>query len=226
MSPTLTDLWPAAGVRARAGDLELRWIDDSLLVRLADLASRGVHPPDTMPFSVSWTRGTPEQVARNVLTFQWGIRSQVGPDVFRLEAAALVDGEPVGIQGVGGGDWSVLRTVETGSWLGLEHQRKGIGTRMRALVLELLFDGLGARAVTSSAWADNAASNGVSRRVGYLDDGTDEVACEGVPTAGRRYRMTRERWGSVRAANRELLGAPVELTVPDALLAQLAGEPA
>ena len=93
-------------------------------------------------------------------------------------------------------------------------------------MLELLFDGLGARAVTSSAWADNAASNGVSRRVGYLDDGTDEVACEGVPTAGRRYRMTRERWGSVRAANRELLGAPVELTVPDALLAQLAGEPA
>lgn len=224
MSSTLASVWPAAGVRARAGNLELCWIDDDLLVRLADLASRGVHPPETMPFSVSWTRGTPGQVARNVLTFQWGIRSQVGPDVLRLELAVLVDGEPVGIQGVGGGDWAVLRTVETGSWLGIEHQGKGIGTRMRALVLELLFGGLDARVVTSGAWADNAPSNRVSRRVGYLDDGSDERVRDGRPSEHRRYRMTRERWESVRAANQELLGAPVELTVPDGLLAQLAGE--
>lgn len=223
MPPTLAGLWPAAGVSARAGDLELRWIDDELLVALADLASRGVHAPEAMPFQFAWTRGTPEQVARSVLTWQWSIRPQIGPERLRLELAVLVDGEPVGIQGVGGSDWSVLRTVETGSWLGLEHQGRGIGTRMRALVLELLFDGLGARVATSGAWVDNAPSNGVSRRVGYLDDGHDELVRDAAPVRHNRYRMTRERWEQVRDANRELLGAPVELVGTEALRAQLDG---
>lgn len=57
----LAEVWPATGLRVRAGDLELRWIDDDLLVRLADLAARGIHEPDVMPFFVPWTRGTPDR---------------------------------------------------------------------------------------------------------------------------------------------------------------------
>jgi len=51
----LDKLWPAAGLRVSAGDLELRWIDDTLLVELAELAALGIHDPRTTPLTVAWT---------------------------------------------------------------------------------------------------------------------------------------------------------------------------
>ena len=115
----LVRAWPAAGLRARSGDLELRWAGDALAVQLAELAARGVHPPDTMPFLVPWTRAEPEKLVRETLAYYWGVRGQIGPELFRLELAVLLDGVVVGVQGAGGRDWSVLRTLETGSWPGL-----------------------------------------------------------------------------------------------------------
>src|SRR6478736_2262763 len=166
-SDTLARLWPASAVRARAGDLELRWIDDELLLQLAELAGRGIHAPDAMPFEHPWTRGTADEVARSVLTYQWSLRGNVSPQAFVLEFAVLHEGVPVGIQGLTAKDWTVLRKVTSGSWLGREHQGRGIGSRMRALVLHLAFEGFGAVEAASGAFADNAASNAVSRRLGY-----------------------------------------------------------
>lgn len=209
--PDLTSLWPAAGISARSGDLELRWIDDDLLASLANLASRGIHDPADMPFAFPWTRGTPDEVARSVLTYQWSARTRLSPQHLALELAVLAAGEPVGIQAVSAPDWGVLRTGETGSWLGRQFQGRGIGARMRVLMLHVLFDGLGAREITSTAFVDNAASNGVSRAVGYLPDGEAWVAREGRPSRQRRYRMPRERWVEVRESHAARLGAPVVL---------------
>ena len=221
-SPALVRHWPAAGVRARSGDLELRWIDDDLLVALADVAARGIHEPSRMPFFVPWTRGDAETVARRVLTYQWGVRGQIGPERLVLELAVLVDGTPVGIQGASGDDWGVLRRVETGSWLGIDHQARGIGTRMRALMLFALFDGLDAREVTSGAFADNPASNAVSRRVGYEANGVTTIVREGEAADHNNYLMRRDRFEHMREANLALLGAPVELEGFDAVRAAIA----
>lgn len=210
VSESVTSLWPAAGIRVRAGDLELRWIDDELLAEVAELASRGIHDDKEMPFFFPWTRGTPEQVARSVVAFQWASRAQVGPDEVRLELCALLDGRPVGIQGASGNQWRVLREVETGSWLGREYQGNGVGKRMRILMLHLFFDGLGAEHVTSAAFADNASSNAVSIATGYLPDGLKRVVREGASATQNRFRMTRERWLSLREQHAALLGAPVE----------------
>jgi RimJ/RimL family protein N-acetyltransferase len=223
-SAGLARVWPAAGVRARAGDLELRWIDDDVLLALGAVAAQGVHGDDPMPFYVPWTRGTPEEVARAVTTYHWSIRPKVSPKHVTLELAALVDGRVVGSQGASGDDWAVLRRAETGSWLGREFQGRGIGTRMRVLMLHVLFEGLGAEAVTSSAFADNAASNAVSRKVGYADNGVSAHARDGEPVGQQRYLMTRDRWTTLRAKHREILGEPVELEGLEALRAQL--EPA
>ncbi|MFE5409804.1 GNAT family N-acetyltransferase [Microbacterium sp. NPDC056569] len=195
----------------RAGDLELRWIDDEVLVHLAELAGRGIHDPDTMPFEHPWSRGTAEEVARSVLTFQWGIRNRVSPDAFVLEFAVLRDGVPAGVQGLTANDWSVLRRVNTGSWLGRAHQGRGIGTRMRMLALHLAFEGLGAREATSGAFVDNGPSNAVSRRVGYESDGAFFVAREGVAVLHNRFVMSRERWESLRRDHIAALGAPIEM---------------
>lgn len=208
----LTRIWPAAGLRVRAGDLELRWIDDALLVELAELAGRGVHAESTMPFAFPWTRGSATQVAHRVLDYQWRNRSALGPDRLVLELGVLWNGRPVGIQGASGSDWSVLREVETGSWLGREFQGRGIGARMRAMILHLFFEGLDAENVTSAAYLDNPASNAVSRKTGYEQDGIVRVAREGQAAMQHRYRMTRERWAAVREANAALVGAPIEMS--------------
>jgi len=211
LSDRLTHLWPAAGISARAGDLELRWIDDELLVDLVGLASRGVHDPGQLPFTTLWTQGTELEVARRFLAYQWSVREKVGPDTFMLELAVLRDGVPVGVQAVSGDDWAILRSVETGSWLGKEFHGRGIGTRMRALMLHVCFEGLGAAEVTSTAYEDNPASNAVSRRVGYEPDGVNRVVRDRKPEILKRYRMTRERWERVQGTNSKLIGVPVEL---------------
>jgi RimJ/RimL family protein N-acetyltransferase len=221
VSERLTSLWPAAGVRVRAGDLELRWIDDGLLAEVAELASRGVHDDGEMPFIFPWTRGTPEEVARSVVAFQWASRAQIGADEVRLELCALLDGRPVGVQGASGSQWRVLREVETGSWLGREHQGKGVGKRMRALMLHLLFEGLGAEHVTSAAFADNVRSNAVSIATGYLADGQKRVVREGASAIQNRFRMTRDHWLTLREQHAALLGAPVEMSDLTALREQL-----
>jgi len=206
---SLDDLWPVSALRAVSADalgdgrsLELRYLDDELVVDLARLASRGVHSPDTMPFDVPWTRGTPVEVARSVLAYQWGARSRLSPESWALELGVLVDGMPVGIQALQTDQFLVTRTVETGSWLGLEHQGAGIGTAMRHLALHLAFDGFGARAATTSAWEDNPASNAVTRKVGYERDGARTEVREGAPVEKLRYRMRREAWEARPAGQR------------------------
>ncbi len=212
---SLETLWPVSALRVVAADalgpgpgssagrtLELRYLDDELVVDLARVASRGVHSPDAMPFDVPWTRGTPVEVARSILAYQWGARSRLSPASWALELGVLVDGVPVGVQALQADEFLVTRTVETGSWLGLEHQGTGIGTAMRLLALHLAFDGLDARAATTSAWEDNRASNAVTRKVGYERDGARTEVREGAPVEKLRYRMRREAWEARPAEQR------------------------
>lgn len=194
--PALTDaeIWPLTGLRVVSGDLELVAPDDRMLLDLARTAARGVHAPDYMPFLVPWTRGTPQQVARSVMTYQWGLRQRTTPADWAFELAVVRDGVPLGTQGAYAKDFLVTRTAETGSWLGLEHQHGGVGTRMRLMILHLLFEGLDAQHATSSAFVDNPGSSGVSRRIGYRENGVLHQAREGGPVDSQLYVLDRADW--------------------------------
>ena len=196
-----TDLWPFPDLRVTSGDLELRYIDDGTLLSLAALAAEGLHEESFMPFAVPWTRGTPLEIARSVLAYQWGARSRLSPEIWELELALLLDGVPVGIQAIGAKDFPATRTVGTGSWLGRAYQGRGVGRRMRALVLHLAFEGLDARTAVTSAWADNAPSNGVTRRLGYAPNGNVVEAREGVGVEHLRYRLDRGDWEANQAVH-------------------------
>ena len=112
--------------------------------------------------------------------------------------------------------FAVLRTVGTGSWLGRIYQGKGIGTEMRAAVLHLAFAGLGADYALSSAFADNEASIGVTRRLGYEEIGRRLLVRRDAPAWMIDFRLPRSRWEEHRRddivivgldACRELFGA-------------------
>jgi RimJ/RimL family protein N-acetyltransferase len=195
-----------AALRLRTPELELRWPSLSDLDALADLADLGVHEPDVQPFTSAWTDRPAADRGRRMLQYHWSRWAAWKPTDWTMEFAVVRDGTVVGTQGVSGRDFAVLREVRTGSWLGRRHQGQGIGTQMRAAVLHLAFEGLGAQHATSDAFEDNAASLGVSRKLGYRDDGIEWHAVRGHPATVRRLRLTRDDWQAARSVPVEING--------------------
>ena len=192
----MTQPWPLFGLRLRSARLELRPPTDDDLLALAKVARAGIHPPEEMPFGIPWTDAPSPRFEREFVQFHWRLRAEWRPDNWRLELGVWLGGHPVGIQGLGAERLFVLRTVGTGSWLGREFQGGGIGKEMRAAVLAFAFDDLAAEWATSTAFEDNLASAGVSRALGYVEDGRFREAPRGVAREMIRYRLTVEQWRS------------------------------
>jgi RimJ/RimL family protein N-acetyltransferase len=224
----LTDLWPLFGLVLRTPRLELRLPSLEQLAELGKLAAEGVHDPAVMPFFVAWTDRPPAERARSVLQHQWAQWGRLAPERWSIEFVVLAGGTVVGLQGIGATDFALTREVDSGSWLGRRHQGQGYGTEMRAAVLHLAFAGLGAERARSGAFADNAASLGVSRRLGYVADGT---ACQVVrdrPVTEQRLLLDRDRWAAHRTVPVEIEGlAPcLPLLGAEAAVGAGAGAPA
>jgi RimJ/RimL family protein N-acetyltransferase len=168
---TIADALPMLGLRVTAGPLELRGITDDDLVTLGVLAGRGVHAPERMPFTYPWTDADPAELPLRFAQYHWRTRADFGPDAWMLNLGVWRQGALVGVQGLDTSKYLVTRTGETGSWLGLEHQGRGIGTAMRQAMCAFVFDHLDAAEITSGAFTDNPASLAVSRKVGYRENG-------------------------------------------------------
>jgi RimJ/RimL family protein N-acetyltransferase len=215
-------LWPLFDLTIRSARLELRLPTDDELAELAAVARAGIHPPDEMPFAVAWSTMPSPQFERNFATHHWAMRGGWSPDDWTLNLGTFLDGRPIGSQGISGRRFATFRTVATGSWLGQAYQGLGYGKEMRAAVLGFAFDHLGAVLAKSDAFLTNPTSAGVSRSLGYVEDGLDQCAPEGTPVVTQRFRMTAELW---RSRPRD----PIEVTGLDAcrdLFGLPDGEPA
>jgi len=192
----LPDAWPLFGLRLRSKRLVLRLPTDDELLEVMALARAGIHPPDEMPFGVAWSTAPSPTFERQFMQHHWSMRGSWAPERWVLNLVAEFEGVLIGSQSVGGDGFAVHRTVSTGSWLGREYQGRGFGREMRASVLGFAFDRLGARVAETSAFLDNAASNAVSRALGYEENGFGSLAPEGVARVTQRFRMTAETWRS------------------------------
>jgi RimJ/RimL family protein N-acetyltransferase len=163
----------------RTPRLTLRPIDDEGLYELAELALRGIHPVEEMPFLQPWTDQPPDELVRGVVQHQWAARSRLQPTNWSLGFLARCDGQVIGVQDLSARDFAITREVSTGSWLGSGYQGRGFGTEMRAAALLLAFDHLGATAARSGAYVDNPASLRVSEKLAYRRDGTDTFVRRG-----------------------------------------------
>ncbi|MDO8483552.1 MAG: GNAT family N-acetyltransferase [Candidatus Limnocylindrales bacterium] len=195
-SVTLAAAWPLFALRIRSERLVLRLPTDEDLVRLIAVAMAGIHSPDEMPFGIAWSTLPSPAFERGFLQHHWGMRAGWSPETWQLNLLIERDGEPIGSQSVHAERFAVMRTVDTGSWLGRTYQGKGYGREMRAAVLALAFDGLCARVALTEAFIDNAASSGVSRSLGYEENGRGSLAPEGIARETQRFRMTVEGWRS------------------------------
>lgn len=163
--------WPPFDLEVRTPRLTLRPITDDVAVELAALAARGIHDPDVMPFAMPWSRAESPMLERQALQFYWRCRAEMSPAAWNINFAVVVDGTVVGTTGIVAADFARMRQFETGSWLGREYQGRGIGTDMRLATLTLGFVGFGADIALTGAWHDNGPSLGVTRRLGYREQG-------------------------------------------------------
>ncbi|GAA4426931.1 GNAT family protein [Georgenia halophila] len=177
---TLEEIWPPYALRVTCGDLEMRTVREADVPELVDLVLDGVHPIGSMPFYFPWTAAPREELPANYLRFVSGLKANFDTGSPSLELVVRRVGEVVGMQGFGGKDFKITRTGETGSWLAMRHQGRGIGTRMRQMICAFAFDVLGAEEITSGAFEDNPASLAVSRKVGYRPNGTRRLSRQGT----------------------------------------------
>lgn len=188
--------WAVTHLRLRIGDLTLRPVVETDLDALGALLPADVEldPSIPQPF------GLEPRTARAVAIRQEYWRRLAGwtPTGWTLEFAVRRGADLLGAQTLEARDFAVLATVETASWLDTGARGHGVGKAMRTAVLALAFDGLGAEVAETSAWADNGASIGVSRSLGYEPNGTSRHVRIGGrhdpdPTAGVSDDMPRLR---------------------------------
>ncbi len=191
----MSHIYPPLGIEVRTPRLTLAAATDERLERLLPVVRTGVVGPGELPFDdpMSLYDESPSREWR-WLRGIWAGRARVEPGRWRLYFVVMVDGEPAGMQDLIGTDFTTLGTVTTFSWLGPGWRGRGLGAEMRAAVLHLAFDGLGAREAVSDAFVDNQASNRVSERLGYEPNGTDWATRRGEAAMLRRWRLTRDRW--------------------------------
>lgn len=159
-----------------------------------------------MPFGVPWTRFEPPYLQQQGLQFYWGARAKLTPEAWDLPFAVYDGDDLVGVQSVGAESFAVNHQVNTGSWLARTAQGKGIGKQMRAAVLHLAFAELGTQVAVTSAFADNPASLGVTRSLGYEDNGSFLDNREGKAVQHLRFVLTRDRWEQHRRDDIQVSG--------------------
>jgi predicted RNase H-like nuclease/RimJ/RimL family protein N-acetyltransferase len=165
---------------------------------MVDLVRHGIHDPAMMPFSNPWTDVPSPWLERNCLQWWWRQRAEFTVEKWSAGFVVVVDGRVVGVQDLFCENFLTTRVAESGSWLGRDFQGQGIGKEMRAAILHFGFEGLGARWLETFAWEDNAASLGVTERLGYEPNGVEMDLRRGEGAPLRRFRITREQWEGQR----------------------------
>ncbi|MGN6377770.1 MAG: GNAT family N-acetyltransferase [Gaiellales bacterium] len=182
------------------------------LDELYEVALAGVHPPEEMPFAVPWTDGLDQPGRRQeYLDYHLDALAGIRADHWHVLFCIREGGAPIGIQGVEADRFAETREVSTGSWLGRLYQGRGLGTEMRAAVLELAFEHLGAQRATSGAIDGNVASRRVSDKLGYRQVGVSTVAPRGVDVGHADLELTRADWQAHRSIPVEVDGVTPEL---------------
>lgn len=186
--------WPLFDLRLRTANLELR------LPTQEEASTLAASAPDDLETDPSWpaVAGADLPVSSAVLQWYWRALGTWKAEHWRLPLAVWFEGRVIGFQELEAERFARLRTVDTSSWLVPEARGRGLGQEMRAAVLGLAFDHLGADYAVSSAWESNGASLGVSKAVGYEDNGWELHEHHERTDRMRRVVLERSRWDPLR----------------------------
>ncbi len=194
----IADYLPTYRLRLRTERLELRLPDFDDFAALAEVAAAGIHGSEFRPYLTTWAQDPPVERGRTSILWNLRLLAECSPLKWTLPFVTVLDGAVIGKQDITATDFGVTREAASGSWLGLAHHGKGLGTEMRAAALEFLFTGLGADYALSDSLDGNSPSEGVSRKLGYRPDGIEHQVANGERLVSRRWRLSREDWEANR----------------------------
>jgi RimJ/RimL family protein N-acetyltransferase len=186
--------WPLFDLRLRTPRLELRLPTDEDLLELLRVGREGVVEEGQTFFVVPWHELPSPAFERQFLLHWWASRGSWSPTNWNLGLAVVADGRPIGVQDLMARNFAIRKTVVTASWLGRAYQGRGYGTEMRAAVLALAFEGLGAELAESGYFEGNAASARVSAKLGYTDNGEEVLAVGHERGVEHRLKVGRDTW--------------------------------
>ncbi len=185
--------WPLFELRLAYRDITLRPMrEDDLPYLCSVLPGDFGHDPRLALFD---SQNLAANERRLYCMTYWKSLGTWDPASWELHLVVRHGEEPIGVQTLEGENFPALRTVDSASWLVPAVRGRGLGVAMRTAALALAFDHLGAVAAVSSATMANAASLGVSRRIGYLDNGISRIVDTGGDVAELQHlRLTADRW--------------------------------
>ncbi|MFF1253122.1 GNAT family N-acetyltransferase [Pseudarthrobacter sp. NPDC058329] len=188
--PDLTAIWPLFDLTLTTPRLVLRPIADPDIPDAVAAAAGGIHEAGRNPFSTPWTEISADELGHNMARWYWRCRAECTPESWTLLLGIWHEGTFVGCQDVGAKDFARLKTVSTGSWLTQSVQGRGLGKEMRAAVALYAFDWLGAEVAESEAASWNESSLGVSRSLGYEQNGITRKAWGDKVQTVQHVRLT------------------------------------
>ncbi|GIJ47983.1 hypothetical protein Val02_48690 [Virgisporangium aliadipatigenens] len=185
--------WPLADLRITVGKWELRLPDDR---ELGEFALTVADEYNISVPAMANPKDTPAERTRRFMQDHWRTRAEWQPESWALDLFAFEDGRPIGQQRLRGDQFALLREVVTGSVVRPDRRGAGVGTAMRAAVLHLAFEGLGAEFAQSGAVADNAASLTVTSKYSYEPNGIRRAALFGSVLEVNMFRLSAAQWRS------------------------------
>ncbi len=195
---SFAELWPAFGLAIQTPRLLLRLPRESELCELAG-AARVIAAPGEPQLQLPWMYDPSPGMERQFLQRHWRALAHWKPDSWHLLLAIYRDDRPIGIQDMWANDFARVRSVGTGSWVTRGEQGHGYGTEARAAVLELAFGQLGAEEARTEYLDGNRASEKVSRKLGYTDNGQHLVHRDDTGRMTEyRLRLDRPGWEKTR----------------------------
>jgi len=197
-------IWPLFGLRLETPTLTLRCATEDDVCVLAAMLPHDLEVDPSLPRHERLSDD--QQRAIGELQQYWRNMGSWNAASWKLPFAVEVDGGLVGTQTLEADDFISRRVVDTSSWLVSEARGRGHGREMRAAVLHLAFAGLGANFAVSSAWHDNHASLGVSRSLGYVDNGVDLLGHHDRLDRMQRMILTAARWHGVARPDVTVIG--------------------
>lgn len=191
---SVADLWPVFGLLIETPRLRLRLPREDDLCELAR-AARVIAGPGEPQLHLPWMYEPSPGMERQFLQRYWRALAHWKPDSWHLPLAIYLDERPIGVQDMWANDFARVRSVGTGSWISRGEQGHGYGAEARTAVLELAFGQLGAEEACTEYLDGNHASEKVSRKLGYADNGQHLVYREDTGrTTEYRLRLDCQTW--------------------------------
>jgi len=193
----LTRRWPQFALHIALEGAHLQApTDTDLSLRARRAAEPNAILPAVHSHFVTWIQDrTADELAHQVIVRGLSNRDLTKRPGWTLDLAVMVSGQPVGMQSLSGFDsWPHRRIIGTTSWLLDPFQRRGLGTRSRAAILELAFSHLHVESAKSWVLEDNHASCLVSTTLGYVLVDRHDITDHGRHYTEHVYQIDRDKW--------------------------------